>query len=373
MRAGVWIAWAVLLTVASGASESGLDASRLLVQGERVAVELDSGWIIIARFAGADPSDLTVALVADGIYRGYIRIPAEQISNVRPVLDSEVADSPKRRSRSTDAESSRVPGESAPEPKPGARPGALLESLSTEEITLLALLQEFRPGAAWSDERYALIGERDFMMDLRPTLKEERFLEVYPDWVFAKALQARLDRGERPGEWVQVLAPEVAFELFPPQRGLAEKDYRPMRERVFVEDFHLWKAGRELVVANDGLIPDSTSLSERMKDALAVYLVFPEHKRWDSARYTRLEAKLSEVGALTEDQRLFVRAFPDYLEGKSVQARKEADKREENLSYDEVDTTKETEDVTGENISDTSLSDNVSKENVVPLDYESKK
>ena len=68
-----------------------------------------------------------------------------------------------------------------------------------------------------------------------------------------------------------------------------------------------------------------------------------------------------------------MRAFPDYLEGKSVQARKEADKREENLSYDEVDTTTKTEDVTGENISDTSLSDNVSKENVVPLDYDSKK
>ena len=368
MRAGAWIACVALFAVSSGVSEDRLEASRLLVEGARVAVELDSGWIIIARFAGVDPSDLTIALVADGIHRGYIRIPAEQIRNVHPVLDSEVADKPKRGQRSKGSEGTRASGEGG-----ATKPETLLGSLSTDEITLLALLQEFPPGAAWSDERYALIGERDFMMDLRPTLKEERFRDVYPEWLAAKALQVRLDRGERPGEWLQVLPPEVAFELFPAQGGLTEKDYRPLRERMFVEDFEMWKAGRELVVMNGGLIPDSRSLSGRMKDSLAVYLVFPEHKGWDGARHTRLEAKLSGEEALAEDQRLFVRAFPDYLEGKSMQATKDANKREENLSYDEVDTAKRTEDVTGENISDTPLSDNVSEENVVPLDYGKKK
>lgn len=370
MRMGVWIACATLLVVSARAAQDGPEASRLLVEGERVAVELDSGWIIIARFAGADPSDLTIALVADGIYRGYIRIPAEQIRNVRPVHDSELADTPKRRRKLTGAE---APREREPGLKVGAKPATVLESLSTEEITRLALLEEFPPGAAWSDERYALIRERDFMMDLRPTLKEERFYEVYPEWLAAKALQTRLDRGEFPDQWLQVLAPEVAFELFPAHGALAEKDYRPLREHMFAEDFEMWKAGRNLVVVNGGLIPDPRQLSKRLRESLAVYISFPEHKGWNEARATRLESTLSAEEALTEDQRLFVRAFPDYLEGKSMQAKKEADKREQNLSYDEVNTAKETEDVTGENISDTSLSENVSKENVVPLDYENKK
>ena len=346
--------------------------------GDQVVVELTNGRQIVGRFMGATGTRLKIGVGEGAPGAGSVTIPVaevERIERLRPGQLSEAEPSKAPRAKATPGAPAAKPGTG---PKKADKPAAeeakegtpASDALTDREKELLALLEEFPPGPEWNDERYKEISFRELMRHLMPTIKEARFREIYPDWIAAKALAARLARCDVPGEWKSVLAPKAAFVRFPPDGGWSEARYPELADRLFCEDFELWEQGAELAEEP----PDAEKpVEDRAEDrpARQVYDLFPKREGWGLGRYEELAAKAMGRAPLSPQEREFVLAYPDWLEGKSVQARVDADKREPTISYDEINHIDFEHDTTEEGISDTELPDeNVSKDNIAPVSYE---
>jgi len=176
-----------------------------------------------------------------------------------------------------------------------------------------------------------------------------RFREVYPDWIEGKSLAARLARGEMPGSWLKTLAPAEAWTRFSDQKVWPENLYEPLLRRVFYEDFEDWSKGKAL--AAELAANPARAVSDEEKKSLSAYRFFPSEGGWTEALHENLKNELADTPKLSEEERLFVMAFPDYLEGKALDARAEATRRIPSISYDEVKPVERPQDLPSENIS----------------------
>ncbi|MFH0963358.1 MAG: hypothetical protein V2A58_05030 [Planctomycetota bacterium] len=329
---------ALSLFLIAAVCRAGVETSSLK-PGEQVIVELQSGRILIGRFASADAMSIVIDTAPEGGNLALLKIAVSDISAVRPVASAELAPAP-----SAPLPASRLAREAAPATTEKPKP-----ELTDRERELLALVDEFPPGPDWSDERYVEIARRDLILDLRPTRRELRFREVYPDWIEGKSLAVRLARGETPGAWQKTLDPGAAWTRFSDNKVWPESLYQPLLRRLFYEDFDDWTKGKAL--AAEVAVDPSRKLSDDEEKSLSTYRFFPSEGGWTEALRERLKTELADTPKLIPDERLFVRAFPDYLEGKSQAARAEAARRAPSISYDEVKPLENPQDLPSENIS----------------------
>ncbi len=69
-----------------------------------------------------------------------------------------------------------------------------------KDDALLALLKEFPPEAGWSEDRMREIEQRKMTVGVFPDKKQQRFLEVFPQWQKAMRLKAEMEEQAGPSQ-----------------------------------------------------------------------------------------------------------------------------------------------------------------------------
>ena len=345
------LAGSLAVMIVCGTLAWGGEEPDRMKMGDQVVVELVGGSIIVGRYAGQDGLAVVIEIDPKGGGMGEVKVPEARVVRIRRVGIGQIA-------------SSGAPA--APASRPAVKEETVAAGdegegveLTEQQQGLLTLLTDFPPEKGWTSERYEEIGRKDFILGLRPTLQEARFKTVYPDWLEARALRMRLDRGEPPNRPQHELSPAAAWERFSDTEVWTEEAYGALQVRVFADEAESWREGKELAASDR----DEESLTEEETSAIRFYRIFPEEAGWTEARLSSLGEVYAEGEALTSDERVYVLAYPDYLEGRSMYARAQAAKREADISYDEVQQRTPQTDVGGENIS----TGTVSGENVKPL------
>lgn len=217
------------------------DLSKGLQPGDRVEVVLKNNQVFSGIIKAIKSDRITLDISYDDpVLKGIISFFWDDIKDIQQLR--KLADDEKKQILSEkeqflkkykkEIQLTQIPSpEKAPPQEPEVKPEKPEKSKEEkEQERLLALLAEF-PLSKWNQTKYNEIMQK---IPIFRTAEEQKFLEIYNDWLKAVELNARLER-------------QKLLEKFPPEKGWGEEKYRWLSRKFIVIGVALTAEEKEFV------------------------------------------------------------------------------------------------------------------------------